>query len=99
MPHGQGSDCQLRPNGSTPRGVDLIASLTFGATSQRPEADGRQIPGRAAFRTKIRKATVFEEQRPLQVSRPMVMDFTTWPATSGNGAAIGTGPITMRQAP
>src|SRR6185437_5344231 len=99
MPHGQGSVCQLKPNGSTLRVVDSIVSPMAEAMNQRRGGDGRQISGRAAFRTKIRNATVFEEQRPSRVSRPMVTDCTTWPATFGNGVAIGTGPITMQQAP
>src|SRR5256885_8493636 len=61
-----------------------------------PAENGWQIPGRENFRLKTRAKTAMPVSLRSRNFRRMATVFTTWPATFGNGAAIGTGRIITR---
>src|SRR3569623_1883303 len=70
----------------------------YGATSSNPTAKLWPIPGKVAFRIKTRSKTAGRARLRSRHSRPTASACTTSPATYGNGARTGIGPITTSTA-
>src|SRR5581483_4662933 len=93
-PAGPASGCRPRPSGNTRPAAGWTGSLTPGATNCGPAASAWRTTGRASSPAKTPRRTVTAAPPRSVPTRPTVTASTTWPATSGSGAATGTGPIT-----
>src|SRR4029077_5851250 len=69
--------------------ADFLARLTPGAMNFDLTGNGWQTRGREDFRLRTRAKTATPASLRSRNFQPMATASTTWPATFGNGAAIG----------
>ena len=97
--NGPASGCQLKRSGSLPPAADSSSNRSSGAKRHSRKLSRRPTSSRANSRIGIRGRTVSSGLPRSSRSRRTVMACSTWPATSGNGAATGTGPTPTRSGP
>jgi hypothetical protein len=83
--------CLRKPSGNSPPAVGWNQSGTSGVTNSSRAANTGRIPGREYFRFETVVKTALWVLRLWAPSLQMATACTTWPATSGNGAATGIG--------
>src|SRR5262249_33735573 len=87
----------LRRNLNSQRAAVWTGIDTPGGMNSARRGNGWPISGKAGFRMRILARTATELRLLLAASRQTSSDFTTWLATSGNGAPIGIGMITTER--
>ena len=92
---GRASGCRRKPSGSSPRAAACGQAYPWGDEFRPGAASGMantyqgHFPDHGHRRRRLRR-----HRRRSASSPPTAMACTTWPATSGSGAATGIGPTT-----
>ena len=96
---GRANACRPRRNGNSPRAAALAGKLYAWGDELKPggKLDGEHLSGPVSrWRRATRARMVSRASRPSRNFRRTATASTTWPATSGNGAATGIGPTLTR---